>query len=29
MDYKVIVTTDAEADLEKFILYLLVEKQII
>ena len=27
MDYKVIVTTDAEADLEKFILYLLVEKQ--
>lgn len=27
MDYKILVTADAEADLENFILYLLVEKQ--
>ena len=27
MDYKVVVTTDAEEDLDKFILYLLMEKR--
>lgn len=27
MDYKILVTADAEVDLENFILYLLVEKQ--
>lgn len=27
MDYKIVVTVDAEADLENFILYLLIEKK--